>query len=147
MLYVLCGLHLEPDRMFPKADMVNDFKYDPQAAAQKEGQLHEKLKEKRLEMVREMEMNEEMEKQQELEKEENSEMEELNKAMLKLAAIMEEDKAQSNPEPTAPEEVDLYSQELFPEPTAPPESRLFLDEDFHCEIEADAASTYLSGDE
>ncbi|KAH8290998.1 hypothetical protein KR054_007664, partial [Drosophila jambulina] len=137
MVYVMCGLHLEPGRMFPKEDMVNDYVYNPEAAAQNMEQLHEKLKEKRLEMVREMENMAQIESKDEVEN--DSEMDEMNrKVILKLAGIME-DEAQfsSSPsqpcEPTAPEEMDSYDQELFPEPTAPPESKLSFDEDFHCE--------------
>ncbi|KAH8252702.1 hypothetical protein KR032_001376, partial [Drosophila birchii] len=135
MVYVMCGLHLEPSRKYPKEDMVNDYVYNPEATSQDVEQLHEKLKNKRLEMVKEMEMMSEMEHKDEVEN--DSEMDELNrKVILKLACIME-DETPSSPsppcEPTAPEEVDLYSKELFPEPTAPPESKLSFDEDFHCE--------------
>ncbi|KAH8369505.1 hypothetical protein KR200_002651, partial [Drosophila serrata] len=135
MVYVMCGLYLEPDRMFPKEDMANNYIYNPEAASQNVGTLHEKLKEKRLEMTREMEIMAEVEHKNEVK--DDSEMDELNrKVILKLAAIMEDD-TESTPgtscEPTAPDEADSYSQELFPEPTAPPESKLSFDEDFHCE--------------
>ncbi|SPP73650.1 uncharacterized protein LOC117592270 [Drosophila guanche] len=33
IVYVVCGLHLEPERQFPKELMRNDYKYDPEAEA------------------------------------------------------------------------------------------------------------------
>ncbi|KAH8254979.1 hypothetical protein KR038_005534, partial [Drosophila bunnanda] len=134
MVYVMYGLHLEPGRMLPKEDMDNNYVFNPEAAAQNVGKLHEKLKEKKIEMVREMEIMAEIERKDEVEN--DAEMDELNrKAILKLAGIMAEDnRSSSGPscEPTAPDEADTYSQEVFPEPTAPPESKLSFDEDFHC---------------
>ncbi|XP_034650182.1 uncharacterized protein LOC117889813 [Drosophila subobscura] len=59
IVYVVCGLHLEPERQFPKELTRNDYKYDPEAAAAKKAAQD---KQDRLERQRERELN----KQEEL---------------------------------------------------------------------------------
>jgi len=132
MFYVICGLRLQPDRIFSEEEMVNDCKFHPEAAKKAEQQ------DKKESCEGESERGQ-LAKQKELE------MKELNrKAILKLADLEEGRSLCSQElappfEPTAPEEESIPSGIIFihetQEPSAPPESQLCLDEDFFCEID------------
>ncbi|KAH8337044.1 hypothetical protein KR059_012676, partial [Drosophila kikkawai] len=144
MVYVMWGLHREPDRMFPKEDMVNDYVYNPEPTDQNVEQLYEELEDKRLEMIREMIKGKETKAEiDHIDEVENcTEMDDLNsKVILKLAGIKEEETASSpspspipslHCEPTAPEVMDSCSLKFCPEPTAPSESHLSFDDVFCC---------------
>jgi len=132
MFYVICGLRLQPDRIFSEEEMVNDCKFHPEAAKKAEQQD----KEESCEGERDRDQ---------LDKQKDLEMQELNrKAILKLADLEEGRSLCSQElappfEPTAPEEESIPSGIIFihetQEPSAPPESQLCLDEDFFCEID------------
>ncbi|XP_016940330.3 uncharacterized protein [Drosophila suzukii] len=132
MFYIICGLRLQPDRTFSEEEMVNDCKFDPEAA-------------KKAEQTDKEESCEGESERGQLAKQKELEMKELNrKAILKLADL-EDGRTHCSQElappfePTAPEEESLSSGIIFihetPEPSAPPESQLCLDEDFFCEID------------
>ncbi|KAH8402103.1 hypothetical protein KR009_009743, partial [Drosophila setifemur] len=118
MIYVMCGLHSESDRLFPQEDEINDHKHGPEAKTLQGQENVETIIE------------------QNLEPHIDREMEELNrKANLKLATMMEEKSLSSREElppcePTAPPEDISEIHQIHCEPSAPPESKLSLDEDF-----------------
>jgi len=132
MFYVICGLRLQPDRTFSEEEMVNDCKFDPEAA-------------KKAEQTDKKECCEGERDQEQLPKLNNLEMQELKRNAILKQEDLEDDRSVSMQEittpfePTAPEEESLPSGIIFihetQEPSAPPESQLCLDEDFFCEID------------
>jgi len=73
MFYVICGLRLQPDRIFSEEEMVNDCKFHPEAA-------------KKAEQQDKKESCEEERNQDQLANQKELEMQELDrKAILKLA--------------------------------------------------------------
>ncbi|XP_017134010.1 uncharacterized protein LOC108150383 [Drosophila elegans] len=112
MIYVICGLRLDPDRQVPdEEEMLDHCKFDPQAAAAKAASQKEKVLERPLVKEKEVEKCQ------------------------KLADLVEERSFSSQEftmpcEPTAPEE-EVHE---IPEPSAPPESTFSFYEDFSYEI-------------
>ncbi|EDV37996.1 uncharacterized protein Dana_GF13733, isoform A [Drosophila ananassae] len=116
MIYVMWGLHLEPDRLYPKEEMVNNCKHDP-----KEGQEDNEM--------------EKEEQQQDI----DMEMDELNeKANQKLASIVELEESFQDRQSIAPTAPEDYGFEEVCEPSAPPESNFSLEIDFNDQIMDDS---------
>ncbi|XP_002138407.2 uncharacterized protein [Drosophila pseudoobscura] len=122
MIYVMWGLHLEQARQFPKEQMRNDYKYDPEAAAAKKAAEE---KNDRLERQRKREL----EKEKQLEKDKFNEEIEMETVFTNDCGHEEEQAY----DPSAPEESNLYSVaisehkvEHLRAPTAPNESTLFM---------------------
>lgn len=123
MIYVMWGLHLEPDRLYPKEEMLNNYKYDPNdtkdAVSKDQEDAHMEKDEDQLD--NDLQMDEPHEK--------------VNQ---KLSSIVELEKSFQDRQviaPTAPE--DYGSEEIW-EPSAPPESNFSLEIDFNDQIMDDS---------